>query len=546
MPDASKSVKTSPQTPLVIVCELGDQPVGLGHPGKGSVGAASRNDRSTWSGIAVADDRILAEFIPNANVGKGLVAIFSHTRPHHGDVIRFAHQSVSVSVVKANAKLGLMLLSAAAPGGTAYPEFAEPVMGEKVEWLRFPHEDYPKEFGIDVLSDELIARLPAGTFVFNDNDKRLIAMVTTDSATKKTQFLPVRKLKEFLTVSPAVPQSSPVAGSPQSRGFRSGTFDLNQTSAGGVSYGLDGSYTLRSREVVVVIQAGRVVAHQSVVLHSLQLGVCGFSKSFFSRDLGLGDVSLKAGDSYSLPLRTITIQLPADLPDPNWLCSTLTESSGNDVATGIRRPNFIPTTSDAWRHKKTADWSDSETRDFLTESPWAHTALIQIPSDSVVNGHHGSGGVVKRAVRWESAPLLRHALGRIESKAYTDALASLSRDYYVIAVVSEESPSANDGDVSSQWGPEQLEKRRQEKQTGPFKRTGLLKHADQTISPASIVSGKISQGWVDLFLFSRTLAFETRTGNLEFNAAFPAGMGRASFRVNFSLKDLTEGSERGL
>jgi hypothetical protein len=202
-----------------------------------------------------------------------------------------------VSVVKANAKLGLMLLSAAPPGGTAYPEFAEPVMGEKVEWLRFPHEDYPKEFRIDVLSDELLARLPAGTFVFNENDKRLIAMVTTDSATKKTQFLPVRKLKEFLNVAPVVPQSSPVAGSPQSSSIHSGTFDLNQTSAGGVSYGLDGSYTLRSHEVVVTIQAGHVVARQSVVLRSLRLGVCGSSKSFFSRDLGLGDVSLKAGDS---------------------------------------------------------------------------------------------------------------------------------------------------------------------------------------------------------------------------------------------------------
>jgi hypothetical protein len=61
-----------------------------------------------------------------------------------------------------------------------------------------------------------------------------------------------------------------------------------------------------------------------------------------------------------------------------------------------------------------------------------------------------------------------------------------------------------------------------------------------------MVSGEISQGRVGLFLSSRALALETGNGDLEFGAAFPAGMGRASMRVKFSLKGLAAGFEGDL
>jgi hypothetical protein len=202
--------------------------------------------------------------------------------------------------------------------------------------------------------------------------------------------------------------------------------------------------------------------------------------------------------------------------------------------------------TNAWKNSDPNSWSLEEVQDFLKESPWAHTALIHIPSDYIINGHPGSGGVMKCAVRWESAPLLRHALMRIESKEYNDALARLSRDCYVIAVVSVGSGSANASGLSNQWSPEQLETRSQEKQAGLFSRTGLLKRDDATFPPTRMLSGVISQGPVDLFLFSRALALETGSRELTFDAAFPAGMGRASISVKFSLKDLAAGFQGGL
>ena len=61
-----------------------------------------------------------------------------------------------------------------------------------------------------------------------------------------------------------------------------------------------------------------------------------------------------------------------------------------------------------------------------------------------------------------------------------------------------------------------------------------------------MVSGEISQGRVDLFLFPRAFALEPGNGDLEFTTAFPAGMGRASIGVKFSLKDMAAGLEGNL
>lgn len=116
----------------------------------------------------------------------------------------------------------------------------------------------------------------------------------------------------------------------------------------------------------------------------------------------------------------------------------------------------------------------------------------------------------------------------------------------MIAVVSAGYHSGKASDLSSQWGSEQLEEQHQEIPSGLFSRTGLLKRADAIISPTRMVAGEISQGRVDFFLFPRALALETGNGDLDFTAAFPAGMGRASIAVKFSLKDMAVGLEGNL
>jgi WD40 repeat protein len=94
-----------------------------------------------------------------------------------------------------------------------------------------------------------------------------------------------------------------------------------------IGYGVDGTYTMKPGEIEVTISGGPVAAHRTVMLHSLQLGICG--SSIFSRELLLNDISLKPGDRYRLPSGTVfTIPLPKEPPTPGWLCSILLESNG--------------------------------------------------------------------------------------------------------------------------------------------------------------------------------------------------------------------------
>ena len=357
--------------------------------------------------------------------------------------------------------------------------------------------------------------------------------------------------------SPAAAASVPTAASVAPLNLRSRTFHLYQRSlaSGAVGYGLDGTYLVRPHEVVITTEGGPLVAHRAVVLHSLRVGICGSSEdgyadSVFSPEIMLNETRLAAGAGYRLPARVIRIPLSKAPPKQNWLCSVLSESGGNDVAEVPGRPVVISSGHSTsglrmWRNRSPDNWSSEEIQAFLKDSPWAHTVLIQVPSDAIVNGHR-SESVMRRVVRWESAPLLRHALLRIESKEYNDALANLSKDHYVIAVVSAGYHSGKASDLSSQWGSEQLEEQHQEIPSGLFSRTGLLKRADAIISPTRMVAGEISQGRVDLFLFPRALALETGNGDLDFTAAFPAGMGRASIAVKFSLKDMAVGLEGNL
>lgn len=401
----------------------------------------------------------------------------------------------------------------------------------------------------------------------------------------------------------------PASGAEQQKaepGARSRTFHLYQQSlvSGSVGYGLDGTYVLRPHEVVVTSKGGPLVAHRTVVLHSLRIGICassvdGYVDNVFSPEIMLNETRLAAGESYSLPARVIRIPLPKTPPEHNWLCSILSESGGSDVAEVPGRPIVVPSvatdrgTMDVWKHKKPADWSAGETQEFLTKSPWVHYfGGLQVRSDASVGGQFPLVPVGSLAIRWESAALVRDALMRIESKEYNDALARLSKDYYVIAVVRMPPGSGHQTGqtgLSGHWSTEQEEELRNARalqpprhglaSSGPpipvligneqaeraFSVSRLSRPGYEAISPARVESGvkagvphmkitfaggKVSDidrnglarqgGTVDLIMFPRSLALENGAGDLEFSTVVPLGMGRATFRAKFSLKDLAD------
>ena len=180
-------------SPSVIIRERGQETGGFASPGSRGPGSAP----PTWAAVAVANGRILSEFIPKASVRKGLVALFVYPAPTGGDVIFLTSQRSAASVLKADPKLGLMLIAAATPTGTSYPEFSDPVLGQHIRWLRFPHQGFPKEYLLGVLSDDLPARLPAGAPVFNA-EMQMIGMVVAGEGPTKTKLVPAGALRSFL------------------------------------------------------------------------------------------------------------------------------------------------------------------------------------------------------------------------------------------------------------------------------------------------------------------------------------------------------------
>jgi hypothetical protein len=248
-------------------------------------------------------------------------------------------------------------------------------------------------------------------------------------------------------------------------------------------------------------------------------------------------------------------------------------NTSSPVSSSKSARNLIPRLSrDSWNSKKPTDWSQMALQDFLTKSPWVqYFHNIQAPSDVV--GPRGrialfpAGDVV---IRWESAALVRDALARVESKEYNDALAGFSKDYYVIAVI-HKIPGGNqtgNSGLSSHWSREQEEELRDVEfaQTGPsdplsqaspdrmgnegarrvFLRCWLLRSGYKALSPARVESGQNAEGRVELLMFPRAMALDNGSANVEIKAAFPLGMGLATVTGRFSLKNLAEGSERGL
>jgi len=167
-----------------------------------------------------------------------------------------------------------------------------------------------------------------------------------------------------------------LAGSarPQAKSFHL----YQQSIRGTLGYGLDGRYTVRPHEIVVTIGDGPVVAHQTVTLHSLRLGICG-SSNIFSQELLLNDVSLKPHDSYKLPSATIKIPLPKQPPTPSWLCSTLLESNGGYHVARDTGPPILG--HSVATHQGTADIKSNEVSEARTILHQAALVAETIPND---------------------------------------------------------------------------------------------------------------------------------------------------------------------
>jgi hypothetical protein len=155
-------------------------------------------------------------------------------------------------------------------------------------------------------------------------------------------------------------------------------------------------------------------------------------------------------------------------------------------------------------------------------------------------------------VRWESAPLVRDAQARSESKEFVDAVAGFAKDYYIVSVTTvgpqRRGPRGEGGENEGGWGgqnpdqtPEQREERRKAMDARMIAATSLT-HGGQPVNPERVESVTGSSGRVRLFLFPRSLDLDKSTDELNFQTA----MGPMAIKTKFNLKDMSQSSEPGL
>ena len=225
-------------------------------------------------------------------------------------------------------------------------------------------------------------------------------------------------------------------------------------------------------------------------------------------------------------------------------------------------------TEEFWRDEEPSDWSGGQTKEFLTKSPWVrYFGGLQVQSDACISGPQGcrfpTYPVGSLTIRWESAPLVRDALKRIESQEYNDALAGFSKDYYVIAVVRKwpDASPMSQTRLSGHWSPEQEEELRNAMARQPkgrgmldpplpmligneearraFSVSRLSRPGYEAISPVRVESAGKARDTVDLLLFPRSLALESGIGDVEITTTLLLGnRGPLPFRASFSSKEL--------
>lgn len=150
-------------------------------------------------------------------------------------------------------------------------------------------------------------------------------------------------------------------------------------------------------------------------------------------------------------------------------------------------------------------------------------------------------------VRWESAPLVREANARTETKEFNDAVAGFAKDYYVISVITvaperQGGWQGGGGDWGAQQDPKTAEERRKQMQARVAEATSLRIAAGDSRAPERVESLKGAGGRVMLFLFPRALALEKGEKDLSFETA----LGPMVIKAKFNLKEMAQGSIQGL
>jgi hypothetical protein len=245
-----------------------------------------------------------------------------------------------------------------------------------------------------------------------------------------------------------------------------------------------------------------------------------------------------------------------------------------------------------WKDKQPAEWPEKQLARFLSKSPWAKTVTTQkdprrvssasrgdgtainsagsrgsgsampgmvgVGNDGGVGGRGGGGGMDGSlgvpnignnmpvatpgvTVRWESAPLVRAANARVETKEFNAAVAKYSKDYYVISVITVESMLEGRGSSPRDYSP-QGEERRKQKRASLLEDTLLRRGDGKPITPERLELLDEFDGRVLFFLFPRSLALENGEKELNFETAF----GPLFIRAKFNVKEMSQGSIQGL
>lgn len=201
---------------------------------------------------------------------------------------------------------------------------------------------------------------------------------------------------------------------------------------------------------------------------------------------------------------------------------------------------FVSLADDAWKNKRAAEWTEAETKQVLTDSPWAAmvTPTIDKKAKQSQSNRGGLGigipGMGRRRampppppedtpvtpdepqpfnIRWESALPVREA----ELKARETNAPAVDEDHYAVAVYGIPSSLARD--------PRALADR--------VKGQAFLKReGEKDLKPSSVDVIPRDDGAVVVFLFPRTKEITTHDSSVEFNALIGAFQFTQSFHVD--------------
>jgi hypothetical protein len=180
-------------------------------------------------------------------------------------------------------------------------------------------------------------------------------------------------------------------------------------------------------------------------------------------------------------------------------------------------------TSEAWKTKRVADWTEQETKEVLTNSPWATMTTPTVKKEE--KKQHGGGigvgipGMGRRRqnpepvedssstndsasplnIRWESALPIREA----ELKARETSAPVVDEDHYGIAVYGLPKRIAKDpkGEADRLKG-----------------QAALKREGQKDLKPSHVDVIQRDDGVVVVFLFPKTKEITAQDGHVEFDA----------------------------